>query len=139
MQTGEATIQKLRDLHHLGVKISMDDFGTGYSSLSYLKNFSFDKIKIDRSFVNQLNSEEESQAIVKAIISLAECLGVRTTAEGVETKEQLGILTRMGCWEAQGFLFSPPRPACELGRLFSQGAGENVSEMVRKPHNRSAA
>lgn len=139
MQTGEATIQKLHDLHQLGVKISMDDFGTGYSSLSYLKNFSFDKIKIDRSFVNQLTADEESQAIVKAIISLAECLGVRTTAEGVETKEQLGILTRMGCWEAQGFLFSPPRPACELSRLFNKDAFENVAELSTKLKKKSAA
>ncbi len=121
MQTGDATIDTLRELHDLGVSISMDDFGTGYSSLSYLKDFSFDKIKIDRSFVMQLEDNEESKAIVRAIISMAECLGVRTTAEGVETKEQLGILTSMGCWEAQGFLFSPPRPATDLTSMLSEG------------------
>ncbi|HUS95353.1 MAG TPA: EAL domain-containing protein, partial [Hyphomicrobiaceae bacterium] len=114
MQTGETTIEKLHEIRKLGVRISMDDFGTGYSSLSYLRNFDFNTIKIDRSFVSCLDVDEGSQAIVHAIISLADCLGVSTTAEGVETAEQLAILTKMGCHEVQGYLFSAPRPECDL-------------------------
>lgn len=117
MQNGEQTIAKLKEINALGVKISMDDFGTGYSSLNYLRNFAFDKIKIDRSFINELGKDNECDAIVRAIISLADCLSVSTTAEGVETSEQLDALRAMGCEEAQGFLFSPPRPARELPAL----------------------
>jgi diguanylate cyclase (GGDEF)-like protein len=117
MQSGEQTIAKLKEINALGVKISMDDFGTGYSSLNYLRNFAFDKIKIDRSFINELGKDTECDSIVRAIISLADCLSVSTTAEGVETSEQLDALRAMGCEEAQGFLFSPPRPARELQPL----------------------
>lgn len=117
MQNGEQTIAKLKEINALGVKISMDDFGTGYSSLNYLRNFAFDKIKIDRSFVNELGRDNECDSIVRAIISLAECLSVSTTAEGVETSEQLEALRAMGCEEAQGYLFSQPRPANEIQDL----------------------
>ena len=137
MQTGKLAIDKLNELHQIGVKISMDDFGTGYSSLSYLKTFSFDKIKIDRSFVNQIETDNESRAIIKAIISLADGLGIRTTAEGVENAEQLGILTQLGCWEAQGYLFSPPRPLKDVPSLIDRGTLlpemlKSVSEKAQK-------
>lgn len=104
----------LRRLKSLGVAIVLDDFGTGYSSLSYLQMFPFDKIKIDRSFVSQLTQRLDSAAIVAAITGLARSLDVLTTAEGVETEEQLRTLRAAGCTQAQGFLFGRPRPAREL-------------------------
>ena len=105
----------------------MDDFGTGYSSLGYLRNFPFDKIKIDQSFIHDLSSKEESVAIIRAVVGLCSSMGITTTAEGVETKEQLARLTSEGCDEVQGFLFSPPRPAAELQRLFSELAPRSVA------------
>jgi EAL domain-containing protein (putative c-di-GMP-specific phosphodiesterase class I) len=86
----------------------MDDFGTGYSSLSYLRSFPFDKIKIDRSFMRDLEARGDSLAIIKAVIGLGHSLGMATTAEGVETEEQLKAVREQGCNEVQGFLFSPP-------------------------------
>jgi diguanylate cyclase (GGDEF)-like protein len=100
-----ATLHALRDL---GVSISMDDFGTGYSSLSYLRGFPFDKIKIDQSFVRDISEREDSIAIIRAVVGLGSSLGMATTAEGVETPQQLARLRREGCTEAQGYLFSPP-------------------------------
>lgn len=130
MQNAEQTVEKLTELNRLGVKISMDDFGTGYSSLNYLRNFAFDKIKIDRSFINELGKDKESDSIVRAIISLADCLSVSTTAEGVETSDQLDALRSMGCQEAQGYFFSPPRPAAEV---------QKILETMRRPVAISAA
>ena len=114
----KATIGTLRRIHGLGVHIVLDDFGTGYSSLSYLRSFPFDKIKIDRSFVKELQNSAESQAIVTAIASLARSLGMASTAEGVETPEQLDLVRKLGCGEAQGYLFSVPRTASEMARMF---------------------
>ena len=111
-----ATLHKLREI---GVRISMDDFGTGYSSLSYLRSFPFDKIKIDRSFVNDLSQRPDCMAIIHAVVGLGASLGITTTAEGVETEEQLNRLRAEGCTEAQGFLFSQPRPAKEILGLIS--------------------
>jgi diguanylate cyclase (GGDEF)-like protein len=113
----EATLLILRELRDLGVSIAMDDFGTGYSSLSYLRKFPFDRVKIDRSFVQGLGNSRESVAIVQAVTSLCEALGMATTAEGVETQAQLAALSRADCAQAQGYLFSPPRPASEIARL----------------------
>ena len=95
----------------------MDDFGTGYSSLSYLRSFPFDKIKIDRSFVRELTERPDCIAIIRAVTGLGQSLGIATTAEGVETTEQLMRLREEGCTEVQGFLFSAPRPASELAAL----------------------
>ena len=89
----------------------MDDFSTGYSSLGYLCRFPFEKIKIDESFIRDLPTRGDSVAIVRAVVGLSSSMGITTTAEGVETKEQLASLTSEGCDELQGFLFSPPRPA----------------------------
>ncbi len=113
-----ATLQKLRAL---GVQIALDDFGTGYSSLSYLRSFPFDKIKIDRSFIQDLMTGAEPLAIVHAIAGLAKSLNMTSTAEGVETKQQLEALQALGCIEMQGYLFSRARPPAEIARMFFNG------------------
>jgi diguanylate cyclase (GGDEF)-like protein len=119
LQDTEATIEVLNRLRDLGVRISMDDFGTGYSSLGYLRKFPFDKIKIDRSFVGDLSDKPDSFAIVRAVAALGISLGISTTAEGVETAEQLKQLKLEGCTEAQGYLISKARPAGELADLIA--------------------
>src|SRR5262249_34977458 len=114
-----ATVATLHQLRSLGVRIAMDDFGTGYSSLSYLRSFPFDKIKIDRCFVKDLGEESAgSVAILRAVANLGLSLGMVTTAEGVETEEQVAKVREEGCTEMQGFFFSPPRPKAEIERLF---------------------
>jgi diguanylate cyclase (GGDEF)-like protein/PAS domain S-box-containing protein len=123
----EANLAILHQLRELGVRISMDDFGTGYSSLSYLRSFPFDKIKIDRSFVKDLAERSDCVAIVRAIAGLGRSLNITTTAEGVETTDQLDWLRAEGCNEVQGFLFSPARPAAEVAALlrrFGRGASQ---------------
>jgi diguanylate cyclase (GGDEF)-like protein/PAS domain S-box-containing protein len=117
LQDTKSTIETLRELQNIGVRIAMDDFGTGYSSLSYLMKFPFDKIKIDQSFVREITSSQESRAIIQAVVGLAKQLKIKTTAEGVETQEQLEFLANQGCAELQGYLFSRPVPVAELGRL----------------------
>ena len=107
----------LHTLRGLGIHIAMDDFGTGCSSLSYLRSFPFDKIKIDRSFVSELAAGGELMAIVRAVTALGRSLGISTTAEGVETAEQLSLLRSEGCNEVQGFLFSPALPAAEVEKM----------------------
>jgi diguanylate cyclase (GGDEF)-like protein len=106
-----ATLHKLREL---GVQIAMDDFGTGYSSLSYLRSFPFDKIKIDRSFIQDISSAAEPLAIVHAVAGLAKCLNMVSTAEGVETRQQMETLQNVGCTEMQGYFFSKAKPAAEI-------------------------
>jgi diguanylate cyclase (GGDEF)-like protein/PAS domain S-box-containing protein len=113
----EANLAILHQLRELGVSISMDDFGTGYSSLSYLRSFPFDKIKIDRSFVKDLAERPDCAAIVRAISGLGRSLNITTTAEGVETVDQLDRLRAEGCNEVQGFLFSAAKPAAEIDQL----------------------
>ena len=114
MQNSEATLRMLHQLRELGVRIAMDDFGTGYSSLSYLRSFPFNKIKIDRCFIDDLLNSVNSVQIVHAVASLASGLNMITTAEGVETERQLEIIRAAGCTEMQGYLFSPPRPVEEI-------------------------
>ena len=123
----EANLATLHQLRDLGVRISMDDFGTGYSSLSYLRSFPFDKIKIDRSFVQDLGQRPDCLAIVRAIAGLGRSLNITTTAEGVETQEQLERLRAEGCNEVQGYLFSPARPAAEIAALIAR-FGERASK-----------
>jgi diguanylate cyclase (GGDEF)-like protein len=108
LESSDALIAVLHSLRAMGIRIALDDFGTGYSSLSYLQSFPFDKIKIDRSFIQQLLSRAGSTAIVRAITDLARALGMETTAEGVENPEQLAELRLHGCSSVQGYLFSKP-------------------------------
>jgi diguanylate cyclase (GGDEF)-like protein len=118
LQDRESTLSTLYQLRALGVRIAMDDFGTGYSSLSYLQSFPFDKIKIDRSFVADIAEGSGSLDIVRAVAAMAKGLGMTTTAEGVETVEQLEAVRSEGCTEVQGFLFSRPLPADEIAALY---------------------
>ncbi|WP_444838968.1 putative bifunctional diguanylate cyclase/phosphodiesterase [Bradyrhizobium sp.] len=113
----------LHALRALGVRISMDDFGTGYSSLSYLRSFPFDKIKVDRSFVRDVDANRDAQAIFRSIVSLGMGLGVTITAEGVETEAELSCLRAEGCHEGQGFLFSRARPHAEIVALLQAQRG----------------
>jgi diguanylate cyclase (GGDEF)-like protein/PAS domain S-box-containing protein len=120
LHDNEATLATLHQLRSFGIKISMDDFGTGYSSLSYLRSFPFDKIKIDRSFIKDISDKGDCAAIVKAVAGLGKGLGIATTAEGVETIEQLHKVRNEGCTEVQGYYFSAPQPGDKLRKFFEQ-------------------
>ena len=126
---GEATLRLLHALRTLGIRIALDDFGTGYSSLSYLQSFPFDKLKIDRSFIQNLLTRDGATAIVHAITELANALGIETTAEGVEETAQLMELRSHGCSSVQGFLFAEPMSAADVETLFREGndALQNVA------------
>ena len=119
----ERTLAMLHSLRDLGVRIALDDFGTGYSSLSYLRSFPFDKVKIDKSFVDDLGSGGTGHAVIRAITTLADALGMETLAEGVEEVAQFDVLAREGCRYIQGYLFSRPVPASEVAGLLDHGAG----------------
>jgi len=120
LNDNEATLATLHQLRSFGIKISMDDFGTGYSSLSYLRSFPFDKIKIDRSFIKDISDKGDCAAIVKAVAGLGKGLGIATTAEGVETIEQLHKVRNEGCTEVQGYFFSAPQPGDRLREFFER-------------------
>jgi EAL domain-containing protein (putative c-di-GMP-specific phosphodiesterase class I) len=120
LEKTEANLSVLRNLHELGVRIALDDFGTGYSSLSYLQSFRFDKIKIDRSFVRDIRADSDNIAIVRAIAGLGTSFGVTTTAEGVETEEELRCIEQEGCTEVQGYFYSPPKPASQLPEILAR-------------------
>jgi diguanylate cyclase (GGDEF)-like protein len=117
LRHNDNTIAILNELRGLGVRIAMDDFGTGYSSLSYLRSFPFDKIKLDQSFVRDLSNDEEGIAIVNSIAVLGKSLGMITTAEGIETAEQLDIVRKAGFVQGQGYYFWRPMPAQEFAAL----------------------
>jgi diguanylate cyclase (GGDEF)-like protein len=121
LEGGEA-LRLLHGLRSLGVRIALDDFGTGYSSLSYLQSFPFDKLKIDRSFIQNLLTRDGAIAIVHAITELANTLGMETTAEGVEETAQLMELRAHGCSSVQGYLFAEPMVAGDVDKLFSEGS-----------------
>jgi EAL domain-containing protein (putative c-di-GMP-specific phosphodiesterase class I) len=114
MQNTEAAVATLSEIKDLGVHIAMDDFGTGYSSLGYLQRFPFDKIKIDRTFIQTLTRRSNASSIIRAVISLGRSLGIQTCAEGVETEQQVDILKAEGCNEVQGYYFGKPMPAPEF-------------------------
>lgn len=114
LDDSDNSMAKLHELHKMGIRISLDDFGTGYSSLSYLSSFPFDKIKIDKSFVQSIDDSDECRAIVRAVAGLAGSLGIRSTAEGLETEQQISSVMAEGCSELQGFYFSKPKSASTL-------------------------
>jgi diguanylate cyclase (GGDEF)-like protein/PAS domain S-box-containing protein len=116
----EAALSILHQLRAIGVRIALDDFGTGYSSLSYLKRFPFDKIKIDRCFVADIAETSGSPVIVQAVVNIAAASSMTTVAEGVETEAQREMLRALGCTEMQGYLFSAPKPAAEVRKLFGR-------------------
>ena len=126
LQNTFSTLATLHELRRMGVQIALDDFGTGYSSLSYLRSFPFDKIKIDRSFIQDLSNGAEPLAIVNAVAGLARCLNMTSTAEGVETPQQMETLQAIGCTEMQGYLFSRPRPAHEIRQFFNRRPAEKA-------------
>jgi EAL domain-containing protein (putative c-di-GMP-specific phosphodiesterase class I) len=117
MRDTEATIALLQRLHEMGLRMSIDDFGTGYSSLNYLRRFPIDKIKIDQSFVREMDQAPEAVGLVGGIIALAKGLGLKVIAEGVETTAQLDLLRERGCDEAQGYLFSRALPVAAFEKL----------------------
>jgi diguanylate cyclase (GGDEF)-like protein len=121
MDESKTVLKTLRQLRELGVRIALDDFGTGYSSLGYLRRFPVDKIKIDRSFIHDIDNRDTA-AIVRTIIGLGAELGITVTAEGVETEAQLDILRKAGCVEAQGFLIGVPSKAADMARLLKSKA-----------------
>lgn len=117
MKSPELAIQTLQDFSNMGIEISIDDFGTGYSSLSYLKRLPINTLKIDQSFVRDLSVDEDDKAIVRSIISLSKAMNLEVIAEGVETVEQKEFLLKNGCNKMQGYLFSKPVPALDMGEL----------------------
>ncbi|RXG88673.1 EAL domain-containing protein [Bradyrhizobium zhanjiangense] len=127
MHDSDAVFAVLAQLRELGVRIALDDFGTGYSSLSFLQRFPFDKVKIDRSFVGELSSARaEAHHLARAVVRFAVSLGKTTTAEGVETKEQLDILREEGCAETQGYYFSRPMPASDIATMLREDSGAAI-------------
>jgi diguanylate cyclase (GGDEF)-like protein len=114
MQNDDTIVNMLHQLRGLGVRIAMDDFGTGYSSLGYLRKFPFDRIKIDQSFIKDADTNIDSAVIVRTVAALGAALAIETTAEGIETVEQLTLVQRAGCTEGQGFLIGRPRPASDV-------------------------
>jgi len=129
MRESNANLETLRRLRERGVRIALDDFGTGFSSLGYLQRFPFSKIKIDRAFISGLPDSEESQAIVRSVIGLGQSLGMRVTAEGVETPAQLAWV-RNGCDEAQGYLLSRPVAAADVPRVLDELNAPSVARLA---------
>ncbi len=121
MKDGDASIEVLHDLKRLGVGLSIDDFGTGYSSLSQLKRFPVDKLKVDQSFVKNLGSDADDEAIVGAIIAIGHHMKLKVVAEGVETRHQLSLVHALGCDEVQGYYFSRPVPPDEFAEFVRGG------------------
>jgi EAL domain-containing protein (putative c-di-GMP-specific phosphodiesterase class I) len=127
VEDADAAEAAMMELRAMGVHLALDDFGTGYSSLIYLRRFAFDKIKIDRSFLESMEATGESAILVHSIVHLGRALGLTVTAEGVETKEQHRFLQALGCHQLQGFLFSKPVPPEEIDALMER---QNRGEML---------
>ena len=130
MENAEKTIETLSTLKRMGVQLSIDDFGTGYSSLNYLKHFPVDRIKIDRSFVADVNRSNDDAAIVEAIITMAQSLSLKVLAEGVENSDQLHHLTTLGCDEVQGFYLAMPMPADALAGSLGGVHGRRLGKLA---------
>jgi EAL domain-containing protein (putative c-di-GMP-specific phosphodiesterase class I) len=139
LQNTDSTAAVLRELHALGVYLSVDDFGTGYSSLNYLKRFPIDNLKIDRSFVRDVTTDPDDAAITDAIISMAHTLGIRVVAEGVETREQLVFLHQHKCDFIQGYYFSKPLPAETFVELLRTGRRLTPRERLVAPEIKIAS
>ena len=118
MEDSETCLQELRELHDLGVKISMDDFGTGYSSLDYLRRLPLDVLKIDQSFTQGIGESINDEEIVRVMISMAHAMGLKVICEGCETRKQLEFLQQHNCDLVQGYYFSKPRTVDEITKLF---------------------
>ena len=124
LRDADQALLMLRELRQHGVRVAMDDFGTGYSSLSYLRSFPFDRIKIDRSFIHDIETNADAQSIVRAVAGLGSSLGMAITVEGVETLGQLAAVRREGCREVQGYLFSRPRPVSDVAQMIVAAAAQ---------------
>jgi predicted signal transduction protein with EAL and GGDEF domain len=129
-----ATLHRLREL---GVRIALDDFGTGYSSLTYLRQFPFDRIKIDKGFVAEITNRRDCAAIVSAVAGLGRSLGISITAEGIETRDQLVMVRAAGCTDAQGFLFGRPVSAADIVRLLTTRSPEHIRGLWARLSERS--
>ena len=138
MEHSERALAVLNALDKLGISLSTDDFGTGYSSLSYLQRFPFDRLKIDRSFVDKMDEGEKSIAIVKTILMLGENLGIEVVAEGIETEAQLETLRSLGCRLGQGYLFSRPVEASAIEEMLRDSTNTFGNERVRRFTKNSA-
>lgn len=136
---GPEVLENLKRLRATGVRIALDDFGTGYSSLSYLTEFPFDKVKVDRSFVRDLQGRPEKVAVVEAITRMARALSMNVTVEGVETHQQLDVLREKHCDIAQGFLYSPARPASEVATLIARIEGAAQSQPANEAERKGRA
>ncbi len=128
MLDSETTIPRLHQLRALGIHLAVDDFGTGYSSMSYLSSLPIDTLKIDRAFVNNMARNPEDLAIVRAIVSLAKTLNLRITSEGIETREQLEQLHRLGSDQGQGYYFDRPLPADQFSARLAALAAESQAK-----------
>jgi EAL domain-containing protein (putative c-di-GMP-specific phosphodiesterase class I) len=126
LQESEEALAVLRELQAMGVSIALDDFGTGYSSLRHLTSLPVDRIKIDRSFVSEIGSRADCRAVVSSVASLARQLGLATTAEGVETAEQLRMVQAAGCTEAQGYFISKPLALGDVEAVLRQDSAERA-------------
>ncbi|MEW7982433.1 MAG: EAL domain-containing protein [Candidatus Sedimenticola endophacoides] len=129
MESPEEAIKMLGRLHEIGIRIALDDFGTGYSSLAYLKSLPITKLKIDQSFVSDLPDDAEDVAICRAVIALAESLGLEILAEGVERKEQVDFLLENGCEHFQGYYYAKPMSSREVEALLSPQQAGNVTPL----------
>jgi EAL domain-containing protein (putative c-di-GMP-specific phosphodiesterase class I) len=130
MQSGESG-EVLGRLTEMGVNLALDDFGTGYSALSYLRRFPIDRIKIDRSFVNDIDTNQSDAALARAIVGMAHGLNMQVVAEGVETDAQLDLLKHYGCDEAQGYLLARPMAAAKIAAMAP--AAKTESRVVAIP------
>jgi EAL domain-containing protein (putative c-di-GMP-specific phosphodiesterase class I) len=128
MSHADKTVAVLRDLHSLGIQLSIDDFGTGYSSLAYLRRFPVQKLKVDKSFVQDLSMRSEENGIVTAVVAMAKSLGLQVVAEGVETREQLAWLARVQCDEYQGYYFSRPLDAAGFAALLQTHSPTRIAD-----------